>query len=202
MRFFILTVAGLVGFSLPLKGLADPALSHGQKTGLGAFDQFVKIAKFAPGEEVMGMVGFYGEPQPTQWLILSADPATPGILRESVFARGKVLAERRFRILIDQDLPDIPLKRDAIVIDSDEAFEVVEKRARAERRTFQSAHFQLRVRGGSREPIWMISLINRAQVPLGTLYVSAKSGEIVRTAWLKPKRELPAPELDDSISLR
>ncbi|MDA7922422.1 hypothetical protein N9B73_11750 [Verrucomicrobiales bacterium] len=201
MRFLILTVAGLIGFAFPLMGVADPASFDADKTGLRALDQFKKVAALAPGEEVMGIAGFYGEPQPRQWLILSADPATPGILRESVFADGKVTGERTFQIVLDQELPDLPLDREVVLIDSDEAFQTVEKEARSEARLFQFAHFQLRNRDKNSEPIWMISLINKAQVPLGILYVSAVSGEIVRRAWIKVK---PArkPEFDESISLR
>ena len=201
MRFFILTVAGLIGFASPLTGLADPGVSDEGRTGLVALDQFVTAAKLAPGEEVLGMAGFYGESQPKKWLILSADPATPDILRESVFVDGEVLAERTFRRLVDQNVPEIQLERDSILVDSDKAFEVVAMVAKSEKRTFQFAHFQLRIREDGNEPIWMVSLINKAQVPLGTLYVSAKSGEIVRRAWIKPP---PASkvEVDDSISLR
>ncbi len=201
MRFFILTVAVLAGLVFPLTGVAGPDVSQAGGTGLIALDQFVKVAKLAPGEQVMGVAGFYGEPHPRQWLILTVDPATPDTLRESVFKDGKVLAERKFRKLVDQNLPDIHLDREAILVDSDEAFRVVAQVARSEKREFQFAHFQLRVRETSSEPVWMVSLINKAQVPLGTLYVSAKSGGIVRRAWIKPA---PAskPEIDDSISLR
>ncbi len=201
MRFLILTVAGLIGFASPLTGLADPDVSNEGRTGLTALDQFVKAAALADGEEVLGVAGFYGESQPLKWLILSADPATPDLLHESVFAGGKVLAERTFRKLADQNVPDIPLDREAILIDSDQAFQVVAMVARSEKRTFQFAHFQLRIREEGSEPIWMVSLINKAQVPLGTLYVSAKSGEIVRRSWIRPAPR-PATKLDDSISLR
>lgn len=201
MRFLILTVTGLIGFAFPLMGLEGPAVSDGGQTGLIALDQFEKVAKMAPGEKVMGIAGFYGEPQPLKWLMISADPATPEILHESVFTGGKVVAEREFSKLVDQDLPDIPLDRKAILIDSDKAFQIVEKVARSEERKFQSAHFQLRNRNENSEPIWMISLINKAQVPLGTLYVSAISGKIVRRSWIRPK-PTPKPDFNDSISLR
>ncbi|MEC5125689.1 hypothetical protein VSU19_02935 [Verrucomicrobiales bacterium BCK34] len=201
MRFLILTVAVLVVFASPLTGMADSAESVEGQTGLAALDQFVSVAKLAPDEEVLGVAGFYGESQPGKWLILSADPATPGILRESVFVDGAVLAERTFRRLPDQSVPEIRLDREGILIDSDKAFEVVAMVARSEQRTFQYAHFQLRMREEGNEPIWMVSLLNKAQVPLGTLYVSAKTGEIVRRAWIKPASPRKV-EVDDSISLR
>ncbi len=157
-----------------------------EEEALDALDAFSKSARLDPGEVVLGMVGFYGQPQPVQWLILTGKPGGP--LRESVVARGRVLAERKFSPLPGQDLPHLPLVRETLKLSSARAFRIAETRARSRRTAFDSAHFQLRVRDEGAEPVWMLSLLNSAQVSVGIVYVSAHSGEILRETWTHPPR--------------
>lgn len=160
------------------------------ESALKALDVFIRVAPLEPGEKVLGMVGFYGEPEPVQWLILTDHPSNPGVLRESVFARAKVLAERKFTPLPGQDLPQLPFLRAALKVDSGEAFRTVEALAHRQRRSFDSAHFQLRVRDHESEPVWMLNLINSAQVSIGVVYLSASTGKILREAWVGASPEI------------
>lgn len=182
----LVTLAGILILvaAIPVVITGTGQESVAGSTGLEALNTFTKEAKLADGEAVLGLVGFYGEPLPPQWLILTADPATPGVLRESVFARGKVLAERRFRIRVGQDLPDLPIARKSVKIDSNEAFTIAEKVAKKKKVSFDSSHFQLRVREDGKEPVWMLSLLGRSHVAIGTIYISAKSGTVLREVWL------------------
>ena len=149
----------------------------------------------APGsnEPVLGMVGFYGQPQPPQWLILTSVLSKPGVLRESVVSGGKVVAERQFRRLPGQDLPDIPISKRDLRFSSQAAFKVGEAEAKRRKVSFDSVHFQLRCRDQQSEPVWMLSLINRAQVSVGAIYISAKSGKILRTTWPEPEKFSSVP---------
>lgn len=168
--------------------LAEPAQRAGSEEGVAALDAFAKIARLDPGEEVLGLVGFFGQPLPVQWLILTGNASHPSVLRESVFARERILAERKFSPLPGQDLPHLPIPRGRVKVDSREAFALVESLAKKRRQAFDSAHFQLRVRDEGHEPVWMLSLVNEAQVSVGVVYLSAASGEVLREKW-----RLPAP---------
>jgi len=42
------------------------------------------------------------------------------------------------------------------------------------------------VRDLGAEPVWMLNLLNRAQAPVGVVYLSATSGEILRETWVGP----------------
>ncbi|MBP6785547.1 MAG: hypothetical protein KA152_17265 [Verrucomicrobiales bacterium] len=159
----------------PEKAVGEPALA--------SLDDFLAASNHNPREVVLGMVGFFGQPEPVQWLILTADPAKAGVLRESVFARGKILAERAFTPLPGQDLPHLPLVRKTLKIDSAAAFRIAEGLARQQKRSFDSVHFQLRVRDLENEPVWMLNFISPAQISIGVVYLSASSGKVLRESW-------------------
>lgn len=175
---------GMIALSCAVHA-APPEKAVGE-SALGALDAFLVASPLEPGAKVLGMVGFFGQPEPVQWLILISPPAAPGVLRESIFARGRVLGERKFTPLPGQDLPHLPIERSALKIDSAAAFRVVEELAHRQKRAFDSAHFQLRVRDLGAEPVWMLNLLNRAQAPVGVVYLSATSGEILRETWVGP----------------
>jgi len=184
--------SAILGLLVPLLASSagsPPAESGQEEKALAALDAFLAAADFGREEVVLGMVGFYGEPAPPQWLILTAEEPKAGVLRESVFARGKVRAERRFRRLPGQELPTIPLRREELRIDSGEAFRIVEEVARSEKVAFDSVHYQLRCREAESEPVWMLNLISPAQVSLGVVYLSARSGEVLRVSWVRPPME-------------
>ncbi len=189
-RFITCLTGGVLALSCALAAASPPEKAVGE-SALGALDGFLANAPLEPGAEVLGMVGFFGQPEPVQWLILTSHPAAPGVLRESIYARGRLLAERQFSPLPGQDLPHLPMKRDALKIDSAAAFRVVEKLAHRHKRAFDSAHFQLRVRDLGSEPVWMLHLLNRAQVSIGVVYLSATTGKILRETWKAPA-PLPA----------
>ena len=75
---------------------------------------------------VVGMVGFYGQDQPVQWLVLTVDPQAPALLHEYVVRQGRVVAERHFERDPEQDLPYIPLSMGSLKIDSDRAFVIAD----------------------------------------------------------------------------
>ncbi len=164
---------------------AEPTAVAGEEA-LEVLDAFSRIATLEPGEKVLGLVGFYGQPLPAQWLVLSGNVEKRAPLRESVFARGQVLAERRFAALPGQDLPHLPVLRGSLKIRSSEAFRIAETSAKSRQVSFESAHFQLRVRDEGAEPVWMLNLLDKAQVPVGLVYLSATSGEILRESWPRP----------------
>ena len=175
-----------MGLLLSATLATDPKVAVVGSEGIAAMDAFLSLAPLAGKERVLGMVGFYGQPQPVQWLILTGDPTSPEPLREFVFARRQILAERIFSPLPGQDLPHLPIVRETLKVDSGAAFRIAESRAKARKAAFDSAHYQLRVRDEGNEPVWMLSLIDASQVSVGVVYLSARSGEVLRETWVSP----------------
>lgn len=172
-------------------GLSIADESNGAISSLKRFAASEHLEK---GEAILGLVGFYGDPAPPQWLILTTVEEKPGILREAVFARGNVVAQRKFKVLPGQDLPHIPVQIEALRIDSAKAFIVAERAAVEKKAAFDSVHYQLRCREAGQEPVWMLSLINSSQVAVGVVYISAVSGEVIRESWpLLQKEKFASP---------
>lgn len=174
-----------IAASFPCALMAVPPEKVEGQPALAALDAFIAVSSLDPREKILGMVGFFGQPEPVQWLILTDNPAEAGVLRESVFARGKILAERKFTPLPGQDLPHLPLVRKTLKVDSGTAFRTAEEIALQQKRAFESVHFQLRVRDLESEPVWMLNLISPAQVSIGVVYISASSGRVLRESWVE-----------------
>lgn len=132
--------------------------------------------------EILGVIGFSGSPQPKQWLILT-ESVGRGALSELAVADGNVVAERLIEPLPGQDIPDIPVDFDEVKIDSDEALKIARGMADQEGVKFEGAHFHLRCRDAGKEPVWLMKLLGPVQDTRGLVYLSAKTGEVLRTAW-------------------
>lgn len=161
-------------------------------SALAAMDLFLASPSDGRKEAVYGVVGFFGQPSPPQWLILTDAGNNARSLRESVVTSAGVVAERKFRRQPKQDLPDIPMSRAALKIDSGAAFRVAETEARRQKMAFESAHYQLRCRETGQEPIWMLNLLNANHASIGVVYVSAVTGKVMRTFW-PGKSTSPSP---------
>ncbi|MCB1204488.1 MAG: hypothetical protein KDN18_09530 [Verrucomicrobiae bacterium] len=164
--------------------LAAPREVHSGEEGLVAFDEFLEGGGLGPDEKILGMVGFCGQALPAEWLFLTGKPDDFGAgLRESVFAQGKILAERTLKVFAGQDLPHLPIERGRLKVTTANAYETAVARAKDEKVSFKSVRYQLRVRDAGNEPVWLISFLNRAQVGIGVVYVSAETGEVLRENW-------------------
>lgn len=133
------------------------------------------------GETTLGVIGFSGAPAPDRWLFLVK--FTNGKLQEKAISDGAVVAERDIEPLPGQDLPEIPIDFATVAIDSDEAFDIVSELAEGRRVDFESAHFHLRCRESGNEPVWLLKLLGPRQDSRGVVYLSAVTGEILRSAW-------------------
>ncbi|MEZ5432955.1 MAG: hypothetical protein R3F31_17720 [Verrucomicrobiales bacterium] len=164
-------------------GLISGASVNGQQPGGATLKVFAKEQGTVNLSRAVGMVGFYGQHQPQMWRILVMDPVSPAHLREYLMQGGHVVGERRFERTSDQDYPSIPLRMETIKVDSDRAFVIADAAARQAGVGFDGIHYQLRCRDLRNEPIWMMNLIDQMQRPVGTVYVSAQSGETIRKVW-------------------
>lgn len=201
MRKWVTSWVVLAFLVFPSLVTSSPPEKTGSVSALASLDAFLAASNLDPGEKVLGMVGFYGQPQPVQWLILTDNPTKDGVLRESVFARGSILAERKFSPLPGQDLPHLPIVRNTLKIDSETAFRTAEKLARKRKVAFDSVHFQLRVRDLESEPVWMLNLISPAQVSIGVVYISASTGSVLRESWVDSPAGIPSPAVTDKTKV-
>ncbi len=152
-------------------------------TALEALKTYERSGSKVNTDVVVGLIGFYGQDQPRQWLVLAKDTRLEGMMHEFVVSNGEVRAQRHFKRLADQDLPNVPIDRADVKIDSLKAFRLVESLAAKAGIGFDTVHYQLRCRDLRSEPIWVLNLIDARQTSIGSHYFSAITGELLRSVW-------------------
>lgn len=135
---------------------------------------------------VVGVVGFHGREQPPQWLMLQTDARVPNLLHEYAMEGGRIVAHRQFFRDPGQDMPTIPIELGKLSIDSRQAFILADQAARRAGIGFDSMNYQLRCRDLRNEPVWVLSLMDDANRVAGVIYLSAITGETLRTVWQQP----------------
>lgn len=174
----------LVGLCLLGVGIGD--LRSEPASALSSIEAFAAREGDDGAPPILGVVGFFADPQPPQWLVLTPLEGEEDVYRESVVKDGVVTAERMFRKVPGQDLPSIPIDLSEVKYDSDDAFAAAEEAAASHRIRFESVHFQLRCRDEGEEPVWMVNILSPYHISIGVVFVSAKTGEVVRETWKSP----------------
>ncbi|MCB1230557.1 MAG: hypothetical protein KDN19_09840 [Verrucomicrobiae bacterium] len=181
-RYLAITLVALVLLSLSPTAIGQPSSA----SGLTILRQFASERSSDELSRVVGLVGFHGQDQPARWLLLQIDGKVPNLMHEFAIENGHIVAQRQFWKNPSQDLPTIPLKISAIGIDSTRAFRLADQSAKKAGIGFDAVHYQLRCRDLRNEPIWVLNLVNDAQRSVGVLYISAVSGETLRSVWYQP----------------
>ncbi len=136
--------------------------------------------------ELVEARGDSGNPQPHSWTIAMIDPSARKGIREFVINDGAIQSERTpvrgYEGL--NRLPPINFTR--LNLDSDGAFTVAEKEARRQKVGFNSVDYSLRTDVSSGSPTWVVRLFDYMGAPVGTLEVSAESGELAKALRLDP----------------
>lgn len=170
-----------------LSGLSPQAHSQpSAPSALSVLRGFSRERGTAESSRIVGMVGFHGQDQPAQWLILQLDARDPKLLHEYAVRGGRPEAYRRFWRDPNQDLPTIPIELSRVAVDSTRAFVLADQNAKKAGIGFDAIHYQLRCRDLRNEPIWVLNLINGTQRSVGVLYISAITGETLRSVWYRP----------------
>ena len=183
--------------------MASPADSaSGTASAIESIDAFVAgwDGNDDGAPKVLGLVGFHADPRPSRWLLLAVDPGE-GVLREHVLAGEGGGAARVVAPLPGQDLPELPLRRPSLKIDSDEALGIAASLAAEKGRAFATAHLHLRVREEGSEPVWLVAFHTASRTPVGSVSLSAESGAILRESWeaaAQPLRAAGAATLTDA----
>lgn len=144
-----------------------------------------------------------GTPQPSDWEILAFDDRAPRLLYRFWAGGGRAsdggVDEQRYPL----DIPMGYFSPNQIGVDSVAAFTIAEGEARKAKMAFDSCDYLLRVREFSTEPIWRLELLDASRRLVGKIYLSANSGEVLRTMWVyRGERSHPdgRPRIIDSFA--
>lgn len=157
-----------------------------------------KGVELGKGEAILGLAGYDGAPLPERWYVLIGQPGTTASRREVPFSDGKAGAGRLIESRPGQDLPHLPIAPATLHCSAAEAHTIASARGTAAGMRWASVHYHLRVRDEGAEPVWLLTFVNRAQVKVGLVYLSARTGEVLRESWPQADPGKPADHSLDS----
>ena len=119
-----------------------------------------------------------GDPQPEKWNIALEDPQ--GGVRELEIADGKIDSEHEADRGVAGSTEGATVDVSQLNLDSSGAYAVASHTAEASHTSFATADSILRTddRG---EPMWIVTLRNNSSRPVGTIYIGATRGTVLRT---------------------
>lgn len=125
-----------------------------------------------------------GVPQPSDWEVLAFDQRAPKLLYRFWAGGGRAGDGGVDDLRYPDDVPVGYFSLSQIGVDSVAAFTIAEGQARQARMAFDSCDYLLRLREFSTEPVWRLELLDAARRIVGKLYISAGTGEVLRTVWV------------------
>ena len=187
----ILFFAALVSF-----GISSASAQGRIPTAKDSINVFTKVKGAAYAGQIVQIYGNQGQHQPAVWIIIGREPRRPDVLTEYRFHGGRMISQRVIKEAYTLKLsgPNIPIAN--VQLDSDALFRLADREATAARLGFDSLDYELRCRELSTEPIWVVNLRAKDNSNVGILFVSAKTGTVVKKLW--NKRAAPAVARTDN----
>lgn len=157
-----------------------------QETGLAALKLLGRERGEVIAKTLVQVKGEAGDPQPVTWNITCLDATARGGLREYEITRGILVGERT-PLRASSIAATAPLLSESKVkIDSDAAFQVVNKEAIRRRISFHTINYTLRTDPSSSEPVWQTRLFDNFGAHIVSVKVSAQSGNILEYSEVDP----------------
>ncbi len=123
--------------------------------------------------------GERGDPVPTEWIILLADPAARGGVRELTVANGQITGERTPLAGFSEIANRPAMDRTKVLVDAGSVFEITQREAVQCELGFHWVDYSLATNPLRLQPEWTVRLYDSAGSIAGTLRLSAVGGEVI-----------------------
>jgi hypothetical protein len=153
---------------------------------------------------IISVNGFEGDPQPRAWKILVEDKNANGGVREIVVEDNRIASQRAPNRSVVGSAKGATINTAKLNLDSTGAFSVASHTAETSHVTFALTSYTLRTddRGN---PVWIVTLGDRNNRPVGTIHVRASDGRVNRVEGMYSGRNMeqvevnrePEPNRDD-----
>lgn len=129
--------------------------------------------------QIVSIRGTKGDPQPEKWKIVVQDSQGGGE-RELQVIDGKIDSNGETDSDVAGSVKGAMIDVSQLNLDSSGAYAVASHTAEASHASFATADYTLRTdeRG---EPMWIVTLRNNSSRPVGTIYIGATRGTVMRT---------------------
>ena len=155
-----------------------PALAEENATAYEALRVVGKEVGRDALHQIVSIIGSMGDPQPDKWKIIVEDPEGRGF-RELNIVDGKIDSDHTADRGVAGSTEGATIDVSRLNLDSSGAYAVASHTAEASHATFATADYTLRTddRG---EPMWIVTLRSRSSHPVGTIYIGATGGTVMR----------------------
>src|SRR2546423_10368803 len=153
---------------------------------------------------VVSVAGTEGDPQPRTWKILVEDKNAANGVREIVVEDNRVVSQRAPNKSVVGSTQGATINPSKLNLDSTAAYTVAAHTAETSHVTFSLTSYTLRTddRGN---PIWIVTLADRSNRPVGTIHLRASDGRITRVEGMYQGRNMEQvevnPEADNPSSV-
>ena len=147
---------------------------------------------------VVSVAGSEGDPQPRAWKILVEDKNAANGVREIVVEDNRVVSQRAPNKSVVGSTQGATINTSKLNLDSTGAYTVAAHTAETSHVTFSLTSYTLRTddRGN---PIWIITLADRSNRPVGTIHIRASDGRISRVEGMYQGRNMEQVEVNPDI---
>ena len=142
---------------------------------------------------IVSVSGVDGDPQPRTWKILVADRNANGGVREFVVEDNQIVSQRVPNRSVVGSTQGATINTAKLNLDSTGAYSVASHTAHTSHVTFASTSYTLRTddRGN---PIWIVTLADRSNRPVGTIHIRASDGRVTRVEGMYQGRNMEQVE--------
>lgn len=130
---------------------------------------------------VIQVQGVKGDPQPATWKIVVDDPNARGGVREIEISKGRIVSEHTPVRAYAGTSSNIVMDFKRLNLDSAGAFTIANQEATKHNVGFDSVDYLLRSDDQTNAPVWILKLQDASNVNVGTIYIAADSGAVLRT---------------------
>lgn len=142
---------------------------------------------------IISVSGVDGDPQPRVWKILVADRNANGGVREIVVEENQIVSQRVPNRSVVGSSEGATINTAKLNLDSTGAYSVASHTAHTSHVTFSSTNYTLRTddRGN---PVWIVTLADRSNRPVGTIHIRASDGRVSRVEGMYQGRNMEQVE--------
>jgi hypothetical protein len=147
---------------------------------------------------VVSLNGVDGDPQPRTWKVLVEDKNAANGIREIVVEDNRVVSQRATNRSVVGSTQGATINTSKLNLDSTGAYSVAAHTAETSHVTFSLTSYTLRTddRGN---PIWIVTLADRSNRPVGTIHIRASDGRVTRVEGMYQGRNMEQVEVNPDV---
>ena len=144
---------------------------------------------------VVSVNGVDGDPQPRSWKVLVEDKNAPNGVREYIIEENRIVSQRAPNRNVVGSTRDGTINTTKLNLDSTGAYSVAAHTAETSHVTFSLTSYTLRTddRGN---PVWIVTLADRSNRPVGTIHIRASDGRVNRVEGMYQGRNMEQVEVN------